>query len=250
MKRTRLRPTVLVIDDDRQLCELLSIWLSDLYDVEVAFDGEDGVEACGRVKPDVVLLDVMMPKLSGFSLAWVFKHDPRYRDMAVFFITALDVNRRSREQTDGFLKKPFTRSELLATLRRSLDDRPLPGAVAEEIHVEEMSDGNRRAPRVAVDIPATLELEGAVLSGAIRQLSPWGAFFASDEPIPLDRSGRMRFASGDGEVALDTFPIYKSSFDGTPGVGLRIHTPEMDVETQLFEIIEKHLPEGARAAAC
>lgn len=245
MDQNPARPRILIIDDDRQLCELLTIWLSERFDVETAYDGETGLEKAARVAPQVVLLDVMMPKLSGFSLAWVFRHNPLHQGAVVIFVTAIEVNRRSRQQADGYLKKPFTRSELTEIVDRALLQRRLAPPTGRPCMVDEMSDGQRRAPRVNVAIPATLEVEGAVLEGSIRCLSPWGAFFATDATVPFDRSGRVRFASDSSSFELDSYPIYQSSHDGLAGVGLRIRPAELDAESRLYELIEKHLPVAA-----
>jgi len=174
---------VLIIDDDKEYCELVSLWLQDSFEIRVANDGEAGIDLAREDRPDLILLDVMMPKLSGFSLSWVFRHDPRYAGTIVVFVTALTINKRSREKVDGFLRKPFSRLELLDVIEKALGH----GAKAPDFTfpIDEMCDGKRRAPRVDVCIPATFETEGDVHEGMIRSLSPWGAFFETPTELPL-----------------------------------------------------------------
>ena len=238
------RPSVLLIDDDVDFCELLKMWLAERYDVEIAHDGERGIEIAAQNAPDIILLDIMMPKLSGFSLAWVFKHDRRYRASSVIFITALDVNQRSRSQTDGYLKKPFSRSEILTVIERTLGARSGKLAQVVDSPIDEMSDGKRRAPRVNVEIPASLQIGERRLEGTIRSLSPWGAFFATDELVPSE-GGRVRFTAAASEFELPSFPLYRGQHEGAEGVGLRLSPPKLDVESQLYEFIEQHLPPRA-----
>ncbi len=234
---------VLIIDDDKEYCELVSLWLKDSFELGVAHDGETGIDMARKDRPDLILLDVMMPKLSGFSLAWVFRHDPRYAGTIVVFVTALTVNKRSREKVDGFLRKPFSRLELLDVIERALGrgDR----APEFTFPVDEMSDGKRRAPRVEVCIPATFEAEGDVHEGMIRSLSPWGAFFETPTTLPLEETGRVRFSSGRTTISMDSYPIYHRAGEGA---GLRLIPQEMDVESELCALIEDNLP--VRAEAC
>lgn len=242
MDRNAKRPRLLIIDDDRQLCELLTVWLSPRFEIHSAHDGEEGIDRAGKLHPELILLDVMMPKLSGFSLSWVFRHDPRYHGAAVIFISALDINSRAKAQADDHLRKPFTRSELDAVIDRVLQARRVAAPSATPVRVDEMSDGLRRAPRVNVDFPATYHVGDAVLQGTIRCLSPWGAFFATGEPVPTDRQGRVRFAAGSSAFELEGYPIYRSRHEGTDGFGLRLRTIEVEAESLLYELIEKHLP--------
>jgi CheY-like chemotaxis protein len=236
------KPRLLIIDDDRSLCELLSVWLSDRFEIATGYDGEQGIDLAAKHRPDLILLDVMMPKLSGFSLAWVFKHDPRYRGSAVIFITAIELNRRSLGQADEHLRKPFTRRELTAVIDKVLLARRVAAPAAAVGNDEELSDGHRRAPRVNVDLPATYEVGGAVVQGSIRCLSPWGAFFATGEALPTDRAGRVRFADDGASFELDSYPIYQSRHEGRDGVGLRLRASEHDQESRLYQLIEKPPP--------
>ncbi len=131
---------VLIVDDNPQILELLEAYLEPLQrDVRLAADGEAALAAVEREEPDVVLLDIMMPKRSGFEVCRTLKEDPRYRDIPIIMVTALnetgDMERARECGGDDFLSKPVNKIELLARiqnllklrrLKQSLSRRPNP----------------------------------------------------------------------------------------------------------------------------
>jgi CheY-like chemotaxis protein len=113
----RPRSRILIADDNAQNVELLEVYLAGL-DVElaVAVDGRDTLEKVASFKPDLVLLDVMMPKLSGFEVCQQLKADPQTSGIMILMVTALnepwDVERAVNAGTDDFLSKPVNKLEL------------------------------------------------------------------------------------------------------------------------------------------
>src|SRR3954447_8306477 len=121
-------PRVLVADDNPQGVELLEAYLADSgCEVASAFDGDETLRKVREWRPDLVLLDVMMPKTSGFEVCKRLKADPATRDIAVLMITALDqpsdVDRGVDAGTDDFLTKPINQTDLLRRLRALLQSR-------------------------------------------------------------------------------------------------------------------------------
>ena len=122
------QPKILVVDDEPQGAELLEAYLSGTeYDVEIASDGDEALRKVREFKPDLVLLDVMMPKISGFEVCKRLKADPATRDIVVLMVTALDqradIDRAVDAGTADFLTKPVNKAELLIRVRAALKAR-------------------------------------------------------------------------------------------------------------------------------
>lgn len=112
------KPRVLIADDNEPNVELLEAYLSSL-DIEtaIAVDGQDTLDKVASFKPQLVLLDVMMPKLSGFEVCQRLKSDPATSSVMILMVTALnelgDIERAVEAGTDDFLSKPVNKLELL-----------------------------------------------------------------------------------------------------------------------------------------
>jgi two-component system alkaline phosphatase synthesis response regulator PhoP len=122
------RPRVLIADDNPQGVELLEAYLADRdYDIETAADGEETLRKVKDWHPDLILLDIMMPKISGFEVCKRLRSDPATQDIAVLMITALDqqsdIDRAVEAGTDDFLTKPINKTELLLRIRSVLKSR-------------------------------------------------------------------------------------------------------------------------------
>ncbi|MBI1824980.1 MAG: response regulator [Planctomycetes bacterium] len=120
---------VLIVDDNAQNLELLCIYMEDLAGVKV-LTAVNGLEAMEKVKsesPDLILLDIMMPKMSGFEVCKRIKSDPRTRDIVVIMVTALnepsDVERAAECGTDDYISKPIDRAALVQLVKKLLSSR-------------------------------------------------------------------------------------------------------------------------------
>jgi two-component system cell cycle response regulator len=125
------RPSrVLVVDDNAQNLELLVEYLHTI-DVETltASDGLEALEKVQQAKPDLILLDIMMPRMSGFEVCRKLKSDPQTRGIPVIMVTALnemgDIERGVDSGTDDFLSKPVNRLELITRVKTLLRLRHL-----------------------------------------------------------------------------------------------------------------------------
>jgi len=121
---------VLVIENNPQNMELLVAYLETLgCQVRTAPDGIAGLEKVKIEPPDLILLDVMMPRMSGFEVCRKLKSDPASRDIPVLMVTALneleDIERGVESGTDDFISKPVNRLELLTRVRSLLRVRHL-----------------------------------------------------------------------------------------------------------------------------
>jgi CheY-like chemotaxis protein len=121
---------LLLVDDNLQNVELMQAWLESLEcRLETAHDGVEAVEAVQRCHPDLVLLDVMMPRMSGFEVCRKIKQDPSLRDTVIIMVTALnevgDFERAVECGCDDFLTKPVNKLELITRVRSLLRVRLL-----------------------------------------------------------------------------------------------------------------------------
>ena len=121
---------VLVVDDNPQNTELVSAYLESLpVEVATAVDGVEAMAQAERFRPDVVLLDVMMPRMSGFEVCQKLKQNPALRDTVVIMVTALhevgDFERAVECGCDDFITKPVNKLELVTRVRSLLRLRVL-----------------------------------------------------------------------------------------------------------------------------
>lgn len=122
--------TVLIVDDNEQNVELLQAYLEALpVRIEVAYDGVEAMEKVRQVKPDLILLDIMMPRMSGFQVCRQLKNDPATRDIQILTVTALheggDMEQAAECGTDDFVSKPVHKFELLTRVKSLLRVRHL-----------------------------------------------------------------------------------------------------------------------------
>lgn len=109
---------ILIVDDVVSNVLLLKVLLKNLnYQIATANDGLQALSAVETEKPDLILLDVMMPGLNGFEVAEKLKENPETRDIPIIFLTALnatsDVVRGFKAGANDFISKPFHKEELL-----------------------------------------------------------------------------------------------------------------------------------------
>ena len=120
--------SLLLVDDNPQNLELMQAYVDELgCQVETATDGVEAMEAVRAHTPDLILLDIMMPRMSGYEVCRALKGDPETRDIIIVMVTALnevgDFERAVECGTNDFISKPVNRLELLVRLRSLLELR-------------------------------------------------------------------------------------------------------------------------------
>ena len=110
------RARILIVDDDEALCDLIELWLQARHEVLKAHDGEQALVVMGKSRPDVAVVDLMMPRMSGIELAGRMRGDPELRDVPIIFVSAyhaiLEPHEREAIKPWGLLSKPFHREVL------------------------------------------------------------------------------------------------------------------------------------------
>ena len=124
MTATR-KERVLIVDDEPVNQELLEAFLIGCdYDLDFAADGAEALEKVKSFEPDLVLLDIMMPRMSGFEVCEQIKKDPQTAGVMVLMVTALgelgDVERAVKVGCDDYLSKPVNKAELLKRVENML----------------------------------------------------------------------------------------------------------------------------------
>lgn len=121
--RSSDKPRVLVIDDDESTARLLARFLRG-YDVDIATDGEEGLEHAINAPPDLIITDIWMPRLDGIAMVEQLKQDPALRRVPVIFLSAVtDAAHVAGAVSVGarhFLAKPVDVTHLLALVRRAV----------------------------------------------------------------------------------------------------------------------------------
>jgi len=116
---------ILIADDNQANCELLDAYLAGLdCEVDFAVDGQDTLDKVKSFKPDLILLDIMMPKLNGFEVCQQIKSDSELKRTMILMVTALnergDIERAVQAGTDDFLSKPVNQIELVKRVENML----------------------------------------------------------------------------------------------------------------------------------
>jgi DNA-binding response OmpR family regulator len=130
LNESRAIPRILIADDNAQNVELLEAYLSEFEcELRTARDGEETLQVVEEFQPDLLLLDIMMPRLSGYEVCRKIRANPARRDLLILMVTALheasDFERGVQAGTDDFLTKPVNKVELLCRIRSLLRVRHL-----------------------------------------------------------------------------------------------------------------------------
>ena len=137
---------ILIADDNQANCELLEAHLSSIdCDIQFAVDGQDTLNKVASFQPDLLLLDIMMPKLNGFEVCKKLKQNSTTRRIMILMVTALnelgDIERAVEAGTDDFLSKPVIKIELLKRVENMLRLKDVTDEVERlRRYIQEMED--------------------------------------------------------------------------------------------------------------
>jgi len=119
------RKKILLVDDEKDLVETLTFRLkANNYEVIPAYDGQDAFDKAKNEKPDIIILDLMLPKMDGYKVCGLLKADARYKDIPIVMFTARaqDSDRKTGEEVgaDAYITKPFEPQVLLGKIKELL----------------------------------------------------------------------------------------------------------------------------------
>src|SRR5450631_3625036 len=134
---------ILIVDDDEDILLIVQTILASAgYSAITAHNGREGVDVALEVRPDLILLDVMMPELSGWEVCTTLKNAPETRQIPIAMLTVKseirDLITGMQVGADDYITKPFTRRKLLSTVRKLLDERGEKSAPFLPVETEEL----------------------------------------------------------------------------------------------------------------
>lgn len=120
-----MKRTVLVIDDDKMILDMIQGVLADKFDVSAVNDGQKAFRVLERVRPDIILLDLKMPGMDGYDVISRLKVNQEYKNIPVIFLTAVtdeySETKCFEAGAEDYICKPFTANALTARIKRVLN---------------------------------------------------------------------------------------------------------------------------------
>ncbi len=118
---------ILIVDDEQDIVESLKFVLESAdYICYCAYNGEDGLKLAKEIIPDLIILDVMMPKINGYKISRLLKYDNKYKNIPIFMITARsqEGDKLIGEETGAneYITKPFDLSEVVQKVKQYLEE--------------------------------------------------------------------------------------------------------------------------------
>ncbi|MDR0721845.1 MAG: response regulator [Treponema sp.] len=187
---------ILIVDDEIITLEFFEVMLTKLgFIVEKAADGVEALEKARCFYPDLIILDNIMPRMSGWECTKALKGDPQLQEIPIIMLSALDDVKDTVEAfelgVDDYITKPFNFSEVLVRIRALLRNRE----VVTRIRMRESYLS--LAEELSTDIQANLtDFIHTIdaLDDAIAQIAPWGIAFSSQEGRDHSKTSEQDFS--------------------------------------------------------
>jgi putative two-component system response regulator len=238
---------ILLVDDEENNLKLLSRWLKPLgYIIELASNGEEAVQKARESRPDLIILDIMMPVMDGYEACRILRTDPKTKNIPVIMITALS-DRESRLKglsvaANDFLSKPIDQSELIIRVKnllkiKAFDDFMLRhNQILKEEVLEKTEDLRNMSNEMVRRLTAAAEFRDTDTGVHISRIGFYANMLAEAMHMPPDFNETITFASSlhdIGKIGIPDNILLK------PGS----HTREE------FEIMKTHSAIGNRILA-
>jgi DNA-binding response OmpR family regulator len=116
---------ILIVDDEPSIVVPIQFLMEQQgYTVMVAENGESALDIIYKYKPDLILLDIMLPRIDGYEVCEIVRLDPRYRDIKIIFLTAkgreVEIAKGLALGADAYITKPFSNTELVSKVKKLL----------------------------------------------------------------------------------------------------------------------------------
>ena len=116
---------ILIVDDEPSIVVPIQFLMEQQgYNVLVAENGESALDIIYKYKPDLILLDIMLPRIDGYEVCEIVRLDPRYRDIKIIFLTAkgreVEIAKGLALGADAYITKPFSNTELVTKVKELL----------------------------------------------------------------------------------------------------------------------------------
>ena len=118
---------ILIVDDEPSIVVPIQFLMEQQgYSVLVAENGEDALDVIYKYKPDLILLDIMLPRIDGYEVCEIVRLNPEYRNVKIIFLTAkgreVEIAKGLALGADAYIVKPFSNTELVAKVKELLDN--------------------------------------------------------------------------------------------------------------------------------
>ena len=118
---------ILIVDDEPSIVVPIQFLMEQQgYSVLVAENGEDALDAIYKYKPDLILLDIMLPRIDGYEVCEIVRLNPEYRGIKIIFLTArgreVEIAKGLALGANAYITKPFSNTELVAKVKELLDN--------------------------------------------------------------------------------------------------------------------------------
>jgi len=128
MEEKMAKKKILIVEDETEMVEMLKIRLeANDYDVISAFDGVAGLAAAKKEKPDIIILDLMLPKMDGYKVCGLLKADTRYKKIPIIMFTAkaqdTDMALGREVGAEAYITKPFEPAVLLGKIKELIGEK-------------------------------------------------------------------------------------------------------------------------------
>ena len=228
-----MKEKILIVDDEETNLRLLAQWLIPLgYDIELASDGKEAVQKTMVNRPDLVILDIMMPELDGYETCSLIKADPETKNIPVIMVTALH-DRESKlkglsASANDFLSKPIDQTELTIRVKNLLKIKAFEdfmlrhNQILEKEVRERTRDLRNMSNEMVRKLTATAEFRDTDTGAHISRIGLYSNKIAEAMDMPMDFTELITFASPlhdigkigiPDSILLKSGPLTKDEFE-------------------------------------